>query len=133
MGNDPRYPDGTIRLQLPHFKKGGLDLTAFFEGTLNLDISPLTFQIKQPNFTFQTVAWSPFIPPENFFFFQASLLVKEIRYPCFIYMPDPATKTDHAQPAHMLEVMAEKIENVTYGDEVSLDVAEEALIFTTLK
>jgi hypothetical protein len=34
------YPRGTIALQAPHFLERGVDLSPFFAGTLNVDITP---------------------------------------------------------------------------------------------
>ena len=38
---DGRFPDGTLNLQIPFFNKLGLNLSHFYRGTLNLDLSPV--------------------------------------------------------------------------------------------
>ena len=67
-GNDERYPDGTLRLQFKYFLEKGLDLSRYYMGTINLDISPCKYQIGQPKYFFENINWSDYIPPENFYF-----------------------------------------------------------------
>ena len=71
-GKDERYPEGTLRQQFKRFLGRGLDLSNYFMGTINLDISPSSYEIKQPKYFFENINWSDFIPPENFYFFYAS-------------------------------------------------------------
>ncbi|CAN0601182.1 unnamed protein product, partial [Ectocarpus sp. 12 AP-2014] len=66
-GRDARYPEGTLKLQLPFFKERGLHLENYFLGTLNIDISPFTYKIGIPDYFFEAVDWSEHIPPENFY------------------------------------------------------------------
>ena len=49
-GNDSRYPEGTLKLQMPFFKERGLDLSVFFIGTININIAPKQFKIKKAKF-----------------------------------------------------------------------------------
>ena len=65
-GKDNRYPEGTLKLQMPFFNERGLDLSAFFIGTINIDISPYQFSIKKYKYYFKEINWSIYIPPENF-------------------------------------------------------------------
>jgi hypothetical protein len=37
---NPRFPQGTIEMQKPFFRDRGLDLSAYFPGTINLSIAP---------------------------------------------------------------------------------------------
>ena len=62
------YPLGSIEMQVPYFKERGLDLTGFYFATINVDISPFTFSLNAPKFTFEHVAWCSQIPPETFSF-----------------------------------------------------------------
>ncbi len=50
MARDSPYLQGTIEMQTPFFQKLGLDLSAFFPGTLNISISPKTFTLQQPEY-----------------------------------------------------------------------------------
>ena len=79
-GKDPRYPNGTLILQLPHFKQKGLDLRKYYRGTINIDINPLEYSINKPTHFIKRVNWSNFIPPENFYFFEVELVFKEQNY-----------------------------------------------------
>ena len=67
--NDVRYPKGTLHAQFDLFRTKGLDLSPYFLGTVNVDISPYHFKIKKPKYFFEDINWSAFIPPENFYFF----------------------------------------------------------------
>ena len=49
-GKVERYPEGTLRQQFKHFLERGLDLSYYFMGTINLDISPSLYELKKPNF-----------------------------------------------------------------------------------
>ena len=129
-GKDPRYPNGTLMLQLPYFKEKGLDLSSYFRGTINIDISPYTFIIKKPTYYITDIDWSKHIPPENFYFFEVTLLFKEKKYNGLIYMPDPKTKTDHNQINTMLEVIMPHIEGIENGAAVKFEIAEECISFS---
>ncbi len=126
---DPRFPGGTIKMQFPFFEKLGLNLSEFFPGTLNLSIAPNTYKILQPFKTFRQVKWHPTEPAEDFSFFHCTLEVNGAQYSALIYYPHPDTKPEHFQPADILEVLAPKIENLAYGDEVLLTVIAEELRF----
>ena len=128
-GNDSRYPNGTLILQLPYFKEKGLDLSGFYRGTLNIDIRPHMFTIKKPTYYLKDIDWSDHIPPENFYFFEVTLLFKERKYEGLIYMPDPKTKTDHHQINTMLEIMMPFVEGIENGSSVKLEIAEECISF----
>ena len=127
QGQDPRYPQGTLRAQYDYFRRRGLDLTPYFMGTVNVDIAPYSFEIKQPAYFIKDVDWSDHIPPENFYFFNVSLQVDERRYEGLIYLPDPATKTDHFQQPSVLELLLPRIDQLSYGRSVLIDVPDNQL------
>jgi len=129
-GGDPRYPKGTIHAQMEHFKKKGLDLSPYFPGTINVDISPFTFKIKTPKHFLAQVDWSPYIPPENFYFFDAIVTYDGKDYVGYVYMPDPATKEEHFQNPNVLELILPKIEGLAYSDSIEINVAEDQLELT---
>lgn len=124
-GKDPRYPEGTLRIQYPYFKERGLDLDTYYLGTLNVDIAPKSYKVKKPEYFFEGIDWSEHIPPENFYFFKVALFYKNKRYDGLIYMPDPETKADHEQLTTVLEVMLPAIEGISTNDLVSLGINEE--------
>ncbi len=114
-GKDERYPEGTLKQQFKHFLERGLDLSNYFMGTINLDISPCSYEIKKPKYFFKNIDWSEYIPPENFYFFDVFLNYKEKSYEGLVYMPDPETKEDHIQKPTILELILPKIKGLEYG------------------
>ena len=129
-GKDNRYPEGTLKLQIPFFKERGLDLSAFFIGTINIDISPYQFSIKKYKYYFKEINWSTYIPPENFYFFEVQLIFKENFYEGLIYMPDPKTKFDHHQISSLFELLMPKIEGIKQGENIILKLREGDFKFT---
>ena len=123
-GKDNRYPEGTLKLQMPFFNERGLDLSAFFIGTINIDISPYQFSIKKYKYYFKEINWSIYIPPENFYFFEVQLIFKENFYKGLIYMPDPKTKFDHHQISSLFELLMPKIEGIEQGENIILKLRE---------
>ncbi|MBT8206569.1 MAG: hypothetical protein KJO20_14465 [Eudoraea sp.] len=128
-GKDARYPDGTLRLQAPFFLEGGLDINRFYTGTINLDVSPYTFEIRRPKYFFREIKWSPYIPPENFYFFDLIAYYQKEVYEGLIYMPDPETKTDHHQHTQLLELLLPELQNLNYGDNLKIRVPNDQLRF----
>ncbi|WP_149275939.1 hypothetical protein [Pareuzebyella sediminis] len=126
-GKDERYPQGTLKQQFNHFLERGLDLSTYFLGTINVDISPCSYEIKKPKYFFKNIHWSDYIPPENFYFFDASLYYKQKTYKGLVYMPDPATKEDHIQKPTILELIFSKIEDLEYGNTVDIALKKDQL------
>ena len=125
---DLRYPEGTLKMQFPYFKERGLDLSPYFLGTINIEIAPFTFQIKNPKLFMEQINWSDHIPPENFFFFDLKLIHKGKTYEGLIYMPDPATKVEHEQKNSILELILPKIPGLDYDDYLEIEVPEDQLL-----
>jgi len=132
-GNDPRYPEGTLLLQMSFFKERGLNLEQYFRGTINLDIAPYQFSINTPTHFFKGIDWSDHIPPENFYFFEVQLIYEGRSYEGLIYMPDPKTKADHHQISNMLEVIMPHVKGLKGGEKVQLNIPKESLQFTIEK
>lgn len=129
---DSRFPDGTLRMQLPHFLEEGLDLRGFHLATLNLSIAPARYEIAVARDTFPDLAWHPTEPAETFSFFDCRLHFPEQAEPAIglIYYPHPETKPDHEQPPDVLEViLREEIPGVGYGDLVELETPDEQIRF----
>lgn len=121
------YPYGTLEKQRPHFISRGLDLSNYFNGTLNIDIRPYEYKILKPEFTFQHVEWTDLHPPEHFSFSNCKVIYKEIDYAGWVYYPHPETKLRHFQNPSLLEVIAMPIPNIQYGDEVGVLVKEDEI------
>ncbi|HRQ23621.1 MAG TPA: hypothetical protein PLF42_09380 [Anaerolineales bacterium] len=120
------YPYGTIEKQKPFFKTPGLDLSEYFDGTLNISIAPLTFRMSAPQFTFEQVEWTDLHPPETFSFSRCKVVFKGVEYPGWVYYPHPETKKAHFQNPSVIEVIAHEIPGIRYGDrlDVEIDTAE---------
>lgn len=121
------YPYGTLEKQRPYFASRGLDLSAYFNGTLNIDIHPLEFKIRKPALTFQHVEWTDLHPPETFSFSRCTVIFKEAEYEGWVYYPHPETKLRHFQNPSLIEVLAMAIPNIQYGDTVELKINEEEI------
>lgn len=118
---DSPYPRGTIAMQIPIFKELGLDLTSFYQGTLNISIFPNTFQLVKPAFTFRRVEWTDRHPPEDFSFSPCRILLQDVRYDCFVYYPHPETKKRNFQNPSIIEILAPFIPEIGYGCKVEIE------------
>jgi hypothetical protein len=129
---DCRFPQGSIAMQAPHFKRQGLDLEAYFrgelfKGTLNVSIEPLVWEIVQPEYVMREVLWTDVQPAENFFLSPAALAYAGQSYRAMLYIPDPATKPAHFNPPHIVDVLAPPIPGIGYGSEVELSYNRAAV------
>ncbi|QYY35690.1 hypothetical protein [Ruficoccus sp. ZRK36] len=125
QGHDPRYPEGTLAMQWPIFAELGLPLEGIFRGTLNIDISPRRFELTGRDWHFPLVKWSPHIGPETFSFSRCRVHWQGQVHDALIYYPHPETKPEHFQSDSTLEVLAPRLEGISYGSTVELDVKPE--------
>ena len=126
-GPSADYPYGALSRQRPLFASRGLDLSAYFNGTLNIDISPRAFKLVRPEFTFYNIAWTDLHPPEHFSFSRCKVIFKEMEYDGWVYYPHPETKLRHFQNPSLLEVIAMEIKDIRYGDEVDVSLNPEEI------
>jgi hypothetical protein len=126
-GPSADYPYGALNRQRPLFASRGLDLSNYFNGTLNIDISPHTFKLVRPEFTFHHVEWTDLHPPEHFSFSRCRVIFREIEYDGWVYYPHPETKLRHFQNPSLLEVIAMEIKGIHYGDEADALVNAEEI------
>lgn len=124
-GPSPDYPYGALERQRPIFKERGLDLAAYFNGTLNIDIRPVTFELVKPEFTFRDVRWTDLHPPEHFSFSRCRTLYRELEYEGWIYYPHPETKLRNFQNPSLLEVITHLISRIQIGDQIRVLVNSE--------
>jgi hypothetical protein len=122
------YPYGALDRQRPIFKSRGLDLDAYFNGTLNVDISPHTFQMVKPEFTFHHVDWTDLHPPEHFSFSRCKVIYHHVEFDGFVYYPHPETKIRNFQNPSLLEVIAKPIPAIEYGDELAVMVNSAEIV-----
>ena len=121
-GPSADYPYGALSRQRPLFASRGLDLSNYFNGTLNIDISPRAFKLVRPEFTFYNVKWTDLHPPEHFSFSRCKVIFKEVEYDGWVYYPHPETKLRHFQNPSLLEVIAEEIKDIQYGEKVEVSM-----------
>lgn len=130
-GPSADYPYGALSRQRPLFASRGLDLSSYFNGTLNINISPHRFKIIRPEFTFYNVEWTDLHPPEHFSFSPCKVIFKEVEYDGWVYYPHPETKLRHFQDPSLLEVIAMEINGIRYGDIVDVSVRAEEISIET--
>jgi hypothetical protein len=116
------YPYSSLEKQKPYFKALGLDLFPYFNGTLNISIAPLTFEMDKPEFTFPLVEWTDLHPPETFSFSRCKVWFEEKSYDGWIYYPHPETKKTHFQTPSLIEVITYEIDGIKYDDRIEIQV-----------
>ena len=126
-GPSSDYPYGALDRQRPIFKERGLDLEGYFNGTLNVDISPLIFRLIKPEFTFRNVEWTDLHPPEHFSFSHCAVIYEGVEYDGWVYFPHPETKKRNFQDPSLLEVIATLIPNIKYGDQLDVKLNPERI------
>jgi hypothetical protein len=119
-GPSQDYPYGALDRQRPIFKARGLDLEAYFNGTLNIDIRPKVFAMLRPEYTFQYVNWTDLHPPEHFSFSHCRVVFHNMEVDGWVYYPHPETKIRNFQNPSLLEVIARPINDVHYGDSLQV-------------
>lgn len=109
-------------MQSPFFRKLGLDLAHYFQGTLNLCVLPYSFALGLSLYSFPAVKWSADLPAENFSFYPCRIrLSGDFRFnECLVYWPHPSTKPGFYQEPSILEVLAPRIAGVSYGTKLEL-------------
>lgn len=117
------YPYSTLEKQKPFFKRLGLDLYEYFNGTLNISIAPFTFEMSAPEVTFELVEWTDLHPPETFSFSRCKVVFNGNEYPGWVYYPHPETKKSHFQNPSLIEVITHEIPALQYGDELELEIS----------
>ncbi len=121
-GPSQEYPYGALERQRPLFKARGLDLEGYFNGTLNIDIRPYSFEMLRPEFTFEHIKWTDLHPPETFSFSRCIVFLQGKEYRGWVYYPHPETKRRHFQEPSLLEVVAYPIPGIAYGKRVEVRV-----------
>jgi hypothetical protein len=116
------YPYSSLEKQKPYFKARGLDLSPYFNGTLNISIAPLEFEMTKPEFTFPLVEWTDLHPPETFSFSRCKVKFEGKEYAGWIYYPHPETKKTHFQNPSLIEVITVEIPNIKYSDTIEIEI-----------
>ena len=129
-GPSADYPYGALDRQRPIFAERGLDLSVYFNGSLNVDIRPRQFTIVKPEYTFERVEWTDLHPPEHFSFSRCKVIFKDAEYDGWVYYPHPETKLRNFHNPSLLEVIAMPIPGIHYGDKLDVLVNGDEITVT---
>lgn len=128
LNGNPDFPGGTLHMQAPFFKERGLDLSVYYQGTLNVSIAPHAYRVVKAPLTFPLVKWHPVDPAETFSFFHVRrILADGSHVDGLVYYPHPETKPKHFQPSDMLELLFPRMDDVAYGTELDLEMDEQEM------
>jgi len=116
------YPAGTIALQAPFFAARGIDLSAYFHGTLNVDLAPRLPPAVRPVFDGR-LRWYGAIE-ERFLLMPVALRHAGAEHTGLWYHPHPATKHAHFQRPTVVELLLPRVEGVAPGIQVEVGFAE---------
>ena len=121
-----QFPGGALALQQPHFAARGLDISPYYQGTINVDLAPRRVELVRPQLTFPLVTWLDGYPAETFSFANAAVRHGVSDYPALVFYPHPETKPEHRQPPGVVELLAEFIPGIEPGIHVAvgLEAAE---------
>ena len=90
------YPTGTIATQSPFFKDLGLDLSSYWQGTINLSFKPYEYVLQKPDYMYENMYWTDLHPPETFSFWNVKIsYLDKHGIDGLIYYPHPETKARH--------------------------------------
>ena len=126
--DDSPYEDGAIILQTPHFKARGLDISAYYPGTINVSVAPYTAKLLRPDTTLRQVDWHASIDPEDFSFLALQIRHAAHVYEALFYCPSPETKPAHYQNPDILEVLASRVPGLEYGDKIELGYPDGCIL-----
>jgi hypothetical protein len=119
---DSRFPGGTIRLQKPCFLAQGIDLSRYYDGTLNVDLAP---KVPAPpkHIIFQgLIKWRDDVE-ELFTLSPLEVDADGRRYSRLWYHPHPETKPEHFQPETVVELLLPWIAGLAVGRAIKLRFA----------
>lgn len=129
QNGNPLFPGGTLKMQSPFFQAFGLDLNAYFGGTLNVSIAPLQYRVVAARLTLHAVKWHPTEPAEDFSFFDVRLLRDgEPPVEGLVYYPHPDSKPTHFQQPAVLELLLPFVDGLRYGTEIRLEIPAEQML-----
>ena len=129
QNRDARFPGGTLKMQAPFFRELGVDLDAYFPGTVNVSIAPNRYRTVEARHTFRQVKWHPVEPAEDFSFFDLRLIRPgQPSLEGYVYFPHPETKPEHFQKPDVLELLLPRVDGMHYGMELMLQTPSSQLI-----
>jgi hypothetical protein len=121
------YPRGSIAMQAPLFKAGGLDLSPCFLGTINLSIAPNQWRLLQADHRFEGLRWTHLHPPETFSFVALEAQWQSAWHAGWLYYPHPETKAAHFQSGSVMELILPQLQGLQTGDALVIRCKTSAL------
>lgn len=110
--------------QKPFLKQLGLkNVEKLKDGTINVDIFPLSFRVLKYDYFFENVTWDE-TRVETFGFIGIEEIVynsKSWEKPGYIYVPH---NSPHFKNKSYMEIMAIEIPGITAGDKIALGIEE---------
>ena len=128
QGENSPYPESALKLQAPHFAKGGLDITTYYLGSINVSVAPTIIKRLNAPYCFELVEWTTLHPPETFSFAPCQLIFQNQTYDGIVYYPHPETKLDHFQDPSILEILTDFVPNIHYGGHVQVSINTKEII-----
>lgn len=120
------YPGGTIAMQKKGFVDLGVpDVAKWHNGTINVSLRN-SVHITNPTFRLDDFEWSPG-EVETFDLLRCVIGHKGQSYDGYIYRPHPSVHAVHK--SDLLELVAEKIPGLSYGDAITVSADKNALSF----
>lgn len=116
--------DSLVR-QKPFFEKEVPELKGMFTGTINVDISPRLCKILKYDHAI-TCEWHPGIRETFGLVKGLEIVVRGKSYPAILYYPLPSEI--HPPRNEVIELIAQKIEGLSYGDEVTVEFPSQKII-----
>src|ERR1700686_5786575 len=118
---------GSIARQTQFFERKGVPRASqWFKGTINIDLTPLEFQIIRADYEV-TAAWHPEHPAfeETFWLVDVTLEFQGTRYPAYIYYPLPSAMKVH--PDSTMELLTQRIEGLRYEGQATVLIPEDSI------
>lgn len=128
QGADTPYPDGALEMQSPHFAAGGLDLSAYHLGTINVSVAPHIIERLDAPYRFELVEWTPLHPPETFSFAPCQIIHDGQTYDGLLYYPHPETKLNHFQDPSIMEILTSFVPDIQVGNAVKVSFSSDEII-----
>jgi hypothetical protein len=127
LGEPVRGPRliNTIEKQRCFFEEIVPGMEYFYNGTINLDISPLEFRILKQDFEIKC-KWEENIE-ETFWFVESKLQFKKKKYDGMIYYPCPSETKEYSKN-NMFEIIAPFIEYLKYGDKLYIQYNDSKIL-----
>ncbi|MCE7887043.1 MAG: hypothetical protein DYH13_06025 [Alphaproteobacteria bacterium PRO2] len=120
------YPGGTIAMQKKGFVALGVpDVLKWHNGTINVSLRSNVY-IVRPTFRLDEFEWS-LGEVETFDLLRCVIEHKGWNYDGYIYRPHPSVHAVHK--ADLVELVAEKIPGLSYGDAIKVATDKNALSF----